>query len=404
MNSKRPHLPNLLCWITMLMVLPAASSKAAVQYDGSLTYVDNIQRIDLDGVTSVDVSPDGRFLYAAAYQADAVTVYRRSITSGLLSHVQTIQDSTLLNSVASVRVSPDGNYAVATAFQSNSVVLFARNSATGKLTRLDSVLQNEGRVTQLSFPIEAKFSTDSRFVYVIANNSGAMTVFEVKSQGTLLYVEATTGLNSSLNGARGLDLSNDGNQIFTAAQTADALTVFDRSTGTGTVDAAQAIRDIDGIEMHLNGVFSVAISPDDRFVYTSSGRFGGENAVSAFRRKTNGSFEQAQAILNGEDGLTDFLGGNELVISPDGENLYVVGSISDVLVVFSRDTQSGLLSWQQKLKHNVDGVGPLDTASGVDISPDGQFVYVAAEVSDAISIFRRAAPPSAAKNWTGYGR
>ena len=88
-------------------------------------------------VTSVEVSRDGKFLYAAAWRAEAISVFQRDLATGELTEVQELTDADNLAGVTAVRLSPDGRYAAAAAFGSQCVELYRRDPLNGKLTKLD---------------------------------------------------------------------------------------------------------------------------------------------------------------------------------------------------------------------------------------------------------------------------
>ena len=77
-----------------------------------------------------------------------------------------------------------------------------------------------------------------------------------------------------------------------------------------------------------------------------------------------------QEIFEGKDGVTGFVGGNELRVSPDGRNVYALGSKSNSVVVFRRNVGSGKLAYLQTL-YNSDVAGKHGSTSGIGISPDG---------------------------------
>ena len=95
----------------------------------------------LNMVTSVEVSQDGRFLYASAWRAATITVFERDADSGELTEVQKLVDAENLQGATALRLSPDGRMAVASAFSSKTTVLYRRDADTGKLTRLDVATQ-----------------------------------------------------------------------------------------------------------------------------------------------------------------------------------------------------------------------------------------------------------------------
>lgn len=365
-----------------------AQADSAQAYD-RYTYVGSVERGDLNGVTSVAVSPDGEHLYAAAWRPATISRYDRDPLTGDLDHQQTITDSEVLGGAVALRLSPDGRHAVATAFNSQAVVLFRRDPASGVLERLGVVWNEDNVEMGLSWPIDAAFSPDGRFVYVIDSRGpgrtsdgegGAVAIFRVTDDEELEWVATTEGVSNALANARGIDVGPDGDRIYVTSSGAGALTVFDRDEGTGAVEVRQVIRDGEGEAEGLAGAMSVAVSPDGRHVYVSSGRFGGDNAVSVFEEQPDGKLALVQEIFNGE-GMEGFEGGNEILISPDGRNVFAAATGSGAVVNFRRDAATGRLTYLQTLDTATGG------AAGLGVSPDGNVLYVAAENSGGIAIY-----------------
>ena len=92
----------------------------------------------LNGAYSVAVSPDGKHLYAAGADDDAVAVFSRDAATGRLTYVEMQQDGTGgsdgLNGAVSVTVSPDGKHLYAAGYEDDAVAVFRRDAATGSLT------------------------------------------------------------------------------------------------------------------------------------------------------------------------------------------------------------------------------------------------------------------------------
>ncbi|MBK7859286.1 MAG: beta-propeller fold lactonase family protein [Archangiaceae bacterium] len=86
-----------------------------------------------------------------------------------------------------------------------------------------------------------------------------------------------------------------------------------------------------------------------------------------------------------------------LALSPDGKNLYVVTADDDAVLTLSlgADGAPRFVSCVQSMdapsaRRECAAFAPgLNAAQGVVVSPDGRFVYVAAEASRAISVFSR---------------
>ena len=189
-------------------------------------------------------------------------------------------------------------------------------------------------------------------------------------------------------------MSPDGLSIYVVGSTSGTLAVVTRNSETGETSVKQSITNGKDNADGLAGAFGVTVSPDGRFVYTVSGRFKGDDAVSVFGKGDDKTLTFVQTVRDGQDGLSDFRGGNEIVVSPDGRNVFACASRSNALANFRRDPSTGKLSVVQVLLDDPIADRQLDLVSGVAISPDGKFVYAASELSTAVAIFQLAATPS----------
>jgi len=373
-----------------------ASAQAESETLGKLEYVDHLTRDDLFCVTSIETSPDGEFAYAAAYNAFALTVFKRDKETGCLKHAQTISDREDLNGAVSARVSPDGRYVVCTAFRSNTVSLFERDRLEGTLKILDIVKQGERGGQGLRWVIDTAFSPDSKFVYTIADlgrgRRAALSVFHITDERKLQLVQESVQTNVGENkyflGARGIAISPKGDSVYVAGNTASTLVVLDRDAKSGETTVRQIIEDEKGDIHGLGGAFAVTCSADGKFVYTSAPRWEGDNAICVFKKTADGTLSLVQEIFDGKDGVSGFVGGNELRVSPDGRNVYALGSQSNSVVVFRRNVKTGKLAYLQTV-YDSEVVGRDGSASGIEISPDGEYVYVAGESDSSIVIFKR---------------
>ncbi|MCH7800856.1 MAG: beta-propeller fold lactonase family protein [Chloroflexi bacterium] len=206
--------------------------------------------------------------------------------------------------------------AVAIAFRSQTAVLYRRDPMDGKLARLDVARNGEGEVKGLQWPVDAAFSPDSRFVYVIDSGgrsgadgvrTGSVTVFRISEKGKLEFIEANTGESSCFSGARGIAIHPDGKTIVVTASSAGTLVVLDRDAKTGKTTVRQVLKDEEGDVHGLDGAMGVAVSQDGQFVYTSAGRFQGDSAVGVYKFDKAGKLALVQELMNGEEGLKHVL-------------------------------------------------------------------------------------------------
>jgi fibronectin-binding autotransporter adhesin len=88
-------------------------------------------------------------------------------------------------------------------------------------------------------------------------------------------------------------------------------------------------------------------------------------------------------------GIGGLDGANSIVVSPDGAHVYVASRISDSLARFTRNQTTGALTFYTAAYDGYGGVDGLDGARAVAISADGLHVYVASQIDDAVAVFSR---------------
>ena len=79
-------------------------------------------------------------------------------------------------------------------------------------------------------------------------------------------------------------------------------------------------------------------------------------------------------------------------MSPDGNHLYVAGGVDDAVAVFSRNASSRALTFLEVHKDGIGGVDGLDGAVSLRVSPDGKHLYAAGTEDNALAVFSVASP------------
>ncbi|HFC00966.1 MAG TPA: hypothetical protein ENJ53_09205, partial [Phaeodactylibacter sp.] len=346
----------------------------------------------MDEASSVAVSPDGNYIYVASSASNAINVFSKSSSSptGELTFVELVKTGLNgvqgLTAIQSVTVSPDGNNVYAVGTYDDAVVAFTRSHVDGTLTYIGMLKDGLGGVDGLDAPFEVKVSPDGNHVYVSATDDMAISVFvRDASTGALTFSSKIT--DPTLNNVLGFDISPDGKNIYVAGHTEDKAVVLARDISTGELTFVEAIEDNVDFVDGLDGAFSVFVSPDGKNVYVT-GVY--DNAVAIFQRdEIIGTLTFMMIQEDGQNGV-DFLGFPFHVSgSADGNYIYAVGASDNAINVFSRDPNNGILTYVEAQVDGNAGVSGMNFPVNIAVSPDGDFVYSAANGSGAAVVFNK---------------
>lgn len=253
---------------------------------GQLTYLDVFgteelpegQRDGLLAPVSVELSPDGRFLYVAAFSSDVITVFSRNSTNGLLALVEIERNAPggYLDGPNSLAMSHDGAYLYATTEGqlpgggfADSLLTFARDAATGEITLVDTDRNGAAVSFALTLPNAVVASRDGLDVYAAASDSEAIAWFARVPGADPTQFSAF--VNSGMPGLDGLTdpvslaITADGAYLLATAVTTNSLLVLTRDPATGALTHERTIADAPATR--LLGATDVAIDPLRRFVY-----------------------------------------------------------------------------------------------------------------------------------------
>jgi DNA-binding beta-propeller fold protein YncE len=293
------------------------------------------------GAEGIAVSPDGRNVYVAASEADAVAILDRDPETGLLTQSATAggcfslggadecEEGRALDDARSVSVSPDGkNVYVAARGDDGGIAVFDRDPETGGLTQPpgEAGCINESGAegcadafTVRTAPEEVELSPGGDFAYIASRPGDELVGFSRdSSDGTLARIPGQggcvneTGVDGcvaakALGEPVALTFDADGRTLYAAAERNDAIVVFDRDPESGTLDEKPGL---DGCVSNtgvanptqgssteqqcqngiaLDGVGSLAVSPDGTALYASAGLADG---VAIFERRADGTLSQ----------------------------------------------------------------------------------------------------------------
>jgi len=343
----------------------------------------------LRGVMKIATSPDDQQVYAAGFSDNALVVFNRNSSSGQLNFAQVLRDDSNgidgLAGASAVALSPDGSFVYATGFTDRAVSVF-RREANGLLSFITTYKNGNNGIDGLSGAF-ALVVTENQ-VYVAGNSDDAIAVFnrnlatgELTFQQALRFTEPT----QNLDGINALALTPDGLQLLATHFNANRLSVFNRDSNNGQLTLLQTLTNNIGGIQGLTQVNNVLASPDGKHVYTVSG--GTDNALTVFNRQAEtGELTFATLYRDGVDGVDGLASATGLAISPNGSYLYVASPNDNTLTAFQRDATTGQLTFMDSRLDGVDEVDGLGGARSVALSSTGAHIYVAGFNDNAVAI------------------
>jgi DNA-binding beta-propeller fold protein YncE len=210
-------------------------------------------------------------------------------------------------------------------------------------------------------------------------------------------------------GSRAIAVSGDGRNVYVASSTSDAIAVFERNQVTGALTQPRgaagcvAAKGAEGCgrAIGLDGPNSVALSPDGRFLYATARNSG---SVAVFHRESStGALKQLPPGSGCVSGLPvpgcaagrALVGPDVIVVSPDGENVYVGSFFGNAVATFARAKNGALFQASgpegciaEAISGCATGIG-LGAPEGLAISPDGKSLYVGSALSNAVTVLGR---------------
>ncbi|UFK40104.1 beta-propeller fold lactonase family protein [Pectobacterium parvum] len=363
-------------------------------------------------VSAISVSQDGKTLLVTGSEENNnsgktyLRVYARETETGELTLLQSFtqgeQDDPStsaievngLNTITTLVQSNDGSsvYVAGGSGSAYSLVQFSRDTTTGQLSYVGIVAtQDVNGVSGLDAAIsEIVLSDDGTSLYAIngvtpvdgATTKNAVVFFSRDTtSGALTFVGSLVGSDTiPLKSPSGIVLSSDGTSAYISNLGNNSITVLSRDAESGTLDYVTTINkstiaadansaEIPKDDRYLNGLQDIVISPDNRFVYVSSNSQGTVSIFSRDRDSGELTYAGTLDLYNAGHIPANALSLREMVISEDGSALYVAAFGSKSLLVFSRDSDSGALTYRNSVELSVNTINHLA------VSADGKNIY-----------------------------
>ncbi|RTR32192.1 beta-propeller fold lactonase family protein [Shewanella atlantica] len=290
--------------------------------------------------------------------------------------------------------------------------LTATIATTTAVTVMQVLTDNEAGVDGLDNPRAVKISPDGTYAVVASGDDNSLAIFDINDDFSLsfnrVFKNNTHGV-SGLEGASQIAFLPGSNKFFVASFYDSALVVFERdedneyrfkrrvSDGLSIERIFNSTEPLGALDtLGLLGAWDVVVSDDGQQLFIASYK---SNALSVFETSV---FDASEPGVSGGDNHSDDsvlvnrveggelgLGGAVgLALSGDNTLLAVTGFDEHMLTLYNRTTD-GDLELSQTLRGGDTGIPQLVNPQVVKFSPGGHYIYVACAGSDAIVVFKR---------------
>lgn len=221
-----------------------------------------------DSVPNIDLDPSGKWLFAASYGGNKITV--NSIEKdGVVGPVQQVL-RTAPNAHA-IHADASGKYVFATSLGGDNLSSWKFDAASGMLSPNDTPLVNVAPAK--TGPRHFLWDKAQKYAYLINELDGGVDVFAYDAaKGTMSHVQRSTVVPPGFTGkvwAADLQISPDGRFLYGSERTSSTLTTFKVDAATGrlqVVGQTPTEKTPRGFAVDSTGRFLIATGQDSHGV------------------------------------------------------------------------------------------------------------------------------------------
>jgi 6-phosphogluconolactonase (cycloisomerase 2 family) len=297
----------------------------------------NVSGVSGIGATrALRLSPDGKFLYAAGTTDNAIAILDRNTANGQLTFLSSYTNGGALNGLSAanaLNISNDGKFVYASSETNHSLSTFARDATSGALSFVETLKDGVGPTSTLNTIRSFTISNDDRFLYAPARDDNDLTQFvRDPLTGKLTVAQVLTG-SPNFNGPTHISFSPDGLHAYVASQLGDSLSLFDVDSLSGNLSHQTTYFDNVGGFNYLNHAEDIVVTADGQFVIVTATI---DNAMSIYLRDpVTGELTVHQEFRDGVAGIDGLFRARELYLSPDQRFLYVMSAEEHTISIFA---------------------------------------------------------------------
>ncbi|MEL6989497.1 MAG: beta-propeller fold lactonase family protein, partial [Bacteroidota bacterium] len=132
---------------------------------------------------------------------------------------------------------------------------------------------------------------------------------------------------------------------------------------------------------------SISHSPDGKYLYVTSNQYG---SLFLFERNlTNGLITLVKEYSAFDEGFESLHATSDLEISKDGNHIYISSQENNSIAVFNRNIANGQLVFVQEVSNRNLRINSLNHCIDIQLSNDNQFLYALGAEDNALVSFKR---------------
>jgi len=185
----------------------------------------------LTGASDVSVSPDGRHVYATGEIDDAIAIFAKDPTQDSIAFVDWLQNGsngvTGLSGASSITLDKTGAFAFATGRWSDALAVFSRESSTGLLVPETVYSNSQIGIDGLAGASDVTLDVSSELVCVTGSADDSIVLFQRSvTSPELRFTELFqngSGSVEGLGGASSIAASSDGHHLYVTGAYEDSV-------------------------------------------------------------------------------------------------------------------------------------------------------------------------------------
>lgn len=267
---------------------PSSINVYTINSDGSLTAANNGVAIT---VRSLDVSPDGKWLFGLDGLQQVLDEFQIDATSGGLTPIANVTYDALTGTVSPqmVKVSPTGNYVFA-ALGNGGDRVFTLNTATGTTTYAQGLQLNSANTNDNALAID---STGSYLYIARSGTNGGVAVYTIGGGGTLNSIAGSPFATGA--GAFSVVLDKTGKYLYVGNRTDGNISAYTIGTGSALTGIAGSPFDSGDF------VNTLGIDPGGTYLLAGASQGNPDLSMYTFDATTPGKLNLAASIATDTD-------------------------------------------------------------------------------------------------------